>query len=169
METLGITSPGHGEGTTLPRSISVSVSRWSRITRSCGGCGSASSERTYLPWYRRRVGLREHLLDVSPSSRRWFTRSRFSAGAAAGQHAGQQFFGDAVVAGHAGPGATAKEAIRRGCDLRPAPVLASDDVLAFAPYLDAMLLVVEEGKTQREQLAARRAAPGHEPDLIARC
>jgi Mrp family chromosome partitioning ATPase len=33
------------------------------------------------------------------------------------------------------------------------PVLASDDVLAFAPYLDAMLLVVEEGKTQREQLA----------------
>jgi len=31
--------------------------------------------------------------------------------------------------------------------------LASDDVLAVAPYLDAMLLVVEEGKTQREQLA----------------
>jgi protein-tyrosine kinase len=36
------------------------------------------------------------------------------------------------------------------------PVLTSDDVLAFAPYLDAALLVVEEGKTTRED-AARAA------------
>ncbi len=33
------------------------------------------------------------------------------------------------------------------------PVLVSDDVLAFAPYLDAMLLVVEEGKTLSAELA----------------
>jgi protein-tyrosine kinase len=36
------------------------------------------------------------------------------------------------------------------------PVLTSDDVLAFAPYVDAALLVVEEGKTQRDD-AARAA------------
>ena len=33
------------------------------------------------------------------------------------------------------------------------PVLVSDDVLAIAPYLDAMLLVVEEGRTLRQELA----------------
>lgn len=36
------------------------------------------------------------------------------------------------------------------------PVLTSDDVLAFAPYVDASLLVIEEGKTLRED-AARAA------------
>ena len=36
------------------------------------------------------------------------------------------------------------------------PVLTSDDVLAFAPYVDASLLVIEEGKTLREE-AARAA------------
>jgi capsular exopolysaccharide synthesis family protein len=33
------------------------------------------------------------------------------------------------------------------------PVLASDDVLAFSPYVDAALLVVEDGKTSREDVA----------------
>lgn len=33
------------------------------------------------------------------------------------------------------------------------PVLAGDDVLAFAPYLDSMLLVAEEGRTARAELA----------------
>ena len=33
------------------------------------------------------------------------------------------------------------------------PVLTGDDVLAFAPYLDSMLLVAEEGKTMRADLA----------------
>ena len=32
------------------------------------------------------------------------------------------------------------------------PVLTSADTLAFAPYVDAILLVIEEGKTQREDL-----------------
>lgn len=36
------------------------------------------------------------------------------------------------------------------------PVLTTDDVLAFAPYVDAALLVVEDGKTLRED-AARAA------------
>lgn len=36
------------------------------------------------------------------------------------------------------------------------PVLTTDDVLAFAPYVDASLLVIEEGKTLRED-AARAA------------
>lgn len=33
------------------------------------------------------------------------------------------------------------------------PVLTGDDVLAFAPYLDSVLLVAEEGKTTRDELA----------------
>jgi len=33
------------------------------------------------------------------------------------------------------------------------PVLGGDDVLAFAPYLDAMLIVAQEGKTNRDELA----------------
>jgi protein-tyrosine kinase len=36
------------------------------------------------------------------------------------------------------------------------PVLTTDDVLAFAPYIDAALLVIEEGKTTRDD-AARAA------------
>lgn len=32
------------------------------------------------------------------------------------------------------------------------PILACDDVLAFSPYLDAALLVVEEGQTRKEDL-----------------
>jgi len=32
------------------------------------------------------------------------------------------------------------------------PVLACDDVIAFAPYVDAALLVVEDGKTQENEL-----------------
>jgi Mrp family chromosome partitioning ATPase len=33
------------------------------------------------------------------------------------------------------------------------PVLTTDDVLAFSPYIDAALLVVEDGKTRRDELA----------------
>jgi len=32
------------------------------------------------------------------------------------------------------------------------PVLACDDVIAFAPYVDAALLIVEDGKTQESEL-----------------
>jgi Mrp family chromosome partitioning ATPase len=32
------------------------------------------------------------------------------------------------------------------------PILACDDVMAFAPHVDAVLMVVEEGKTRREDL-----------------
>lgn len=32
------------------------------------------------------------------------------------------------------------------------PILATDDALAFSPYIDAVLLVVEEGKTKRDDL-----------------
>jgi len=32
------------------------------------------------------------------------------------------------------------------------PVLVSDDVLAFSPYVDAMLLVIEDGQTRKDEL-----------------
>jgi capsular exopolysaccharide synthesis family protein len=37
------------------------------------------------------------------------------------------------------------------------PVLGCDDVMAFAPYVDALLLVIEEGKTTKDQLASAYA------------
>lgn len=36
------------------------------------------------------------------------------------------------------------------------PVLASDDVLAFCPFVDAVLLVVAQGKTKHDDMAAAR-------------
>ena len=36
------------------------------------------------------------------------------------------------------------------------PLRAADDVLAFSPYLDAVLLVAEEGRTSREDLVRSR-------------
>jgi capsular exopolysaccharide synthesis family protein len=33
------------------------------------------------------------------------------------------------------------------------PLLGGDDVIAFSPYVDALLLVVEEGKTTRDELS----------------
>jgi Mrp family chromosome partitioning ATPase len=32
------------------------------------------------------------------------------------------------------------------------PMLLADDALAFSPYVDAFLVVVEDGKTQREEI-----------------
>ena len=32
------------------------------------------------------------------------------------------------------------------------PILAEDDVIAFLPYIDAVMLVVEEGRTSRSDL-----------------
>ena len=34
------------------------------------------------------------------------------------------------------------------------PVLASDDVIAFLPYLDAVMLVIEEGRTSKDELTS---------------
>ena len=34
------------------------------------------------------------------------------------------------------------------------PLLSSDDTLAFAPYVDAVLLVIEEGKTTQDEFAS---------------
>ncbi len=40
------------------------------------------------------------------------------------------------------------------------PVLSAADAMAFAPYVDATLLVIEEGKTKRKELQ-------HALDLLA--
>lgn len=48
------------------------------------------------------------------------------------------------------------EAPRRVIVLDMPPVLASDDVLAFAPQIDALLLVVGEGATSRDSLQSAK-------------
>ena len=37
------------------------------------------------------------------------------------------------------------------------PFLTTDDVLAFSPYVDAVLLVVEEGKTTSDELVQAKS------------
>lgn len=48
------------------------------------------------------------------------------------------------------------EAPRRAIILDMPPVLASDDVLAFSPQIDSLLLVVGEGATSRDSLRSAR-------------
>ncbi len=45
------------------------------------------------------------------------------------------------------------------------PILGGDDVMAFAPQLDALLLVVEEGQTQTEELRHAYELIGEHPIL----
>ncbi len=45
------------------------------------------------------------------------------------------------------------------------PILASDDVIAFAPYFDAVLLVITEGQTRRADLARSMDLLGDKPLL----
>lgn len=45
------------------------------------------------------------------------------------------------------------------------PVLSSDDVIAFSPYLDAVMLVAEEGVTSKDELARSIRAIGEEKVL----
>lgn len=47
------------------------------------------------------------------------------------------------------------------------PVLSTDDALAFAPYVDAVLLVAEEGKTQTDELEKSVEALSDTPILGA--
>ena len=37
------------------------------------------------------------------------------------------------------------------------PILATDDMLAFSPLIDAVLLVVSEGKTQQDDLITAKS------------
>jgi len=155
-KTLGITSPGHGEGTTLTAiNLSISLALEPHHTVLLVDADLRHpSVHTYLG-IDVEFGLREHLQDgmaieqmlVHPQQNQ---RLVLLPGSQPASGTSEMLSSQDML-----------ELVQQLKKRYPSrlvifdlpPVLASDDVLAFAPYLDAMLLVVEEGKTQREQLA----------------
>lgn len=155
-KTLGITSPDHGEGTTLTAinlSISLALEPHHTVLLVDADLRHPSIH-TYLG-IDVELGLREHLLDgmaieqmlVHPQQ---MQRLVLLPGSKPVSNSSEMLSSLDML-----------ELVQQLKKRYPSrlvifdlpPVLESDDVLAFAPYLDAMLLVVEEGKTQREQLA----------------
>jgi capsular exopolysaccharide synthesis family protein len=153
--TLGVTSPGQGEGKTLTAinlSISLAMERNQTVLLVDANLGQPSIH-SYLG-IDVEQGLREHLLDGTPV---------------------QQLLVNPRIPGLVIlPGSTPLNSSSESLSSRPMlqlvqelkrrypmrwvifdlpPVLVSDDVLAIAPYIDATLLVVEEGKTLRPELA----------------
>ena len=153
--TLGVTSPGQGEGKTLTAinlSISLALERNQTVLLVDANL-SQPSVHTYLG-IDVEQGLREHLLEGIPVQK-ILVHPKIQG---------------LVILPGSGPLTSSSEALssrpmlqlvqelKRRYPMRWVifdlpPVLVSDDVLAFAPYIDAMLLVVEEGKTLRPELA----------------
>lgn len=153
--TLGVTSPGPGEGKTLTAinlSISLALERNQTVLLVDANLGQPSIHSCL--GFDVEQGLREHLLDGTPLQ----------------QILVQPRIPGLVIL----PGSTPLSSSSETLSSRPMlqlvqelkrrypmrwvifdlpPVLVSDDVLAIAPYIDAMLLVVEEGKTLRPELA----------------
>lgn len=153
--TLGVTSPGPGEGKTLTAinlSVSLALERNQTVLLVDANL-SQPSIHNYLG-IDVEYGLREHLLDGVPVEKILVH---------------PKIKGLVVLPGST-PLNSSSEAmssrtmlqlvqeLKRRYPMRWVifdlpPALVSDDVLAFAPYIDATLLVVEEGKTLRQELA----------------
>lgn len=103
--------------------------------------------------YQPEYGIAEHLLDSIPIEKVAFSpgveRLTVIPGTRALEHSSELLSSPAMqqfVEQLKGRDA------RRLCIFDLPPVLMSDDVLAFSPLVDALLLVVEDGKTTREDL-----------------
>jgi protein-tyrosine kinase len=153
--TLGVTSPQQGEGKTLTAinlSISLALEKNQTVLLVDANL-SQPSIHTYLG-IDVDLGLREHLLEGAPVQKILVH---------------PKIQGLVILPGSV-PLTTSSEALssrpmlqlvqelKRRYPMRWVifdlpPVLVSDDVLAFAPYIDAMLLVAEEGRTLRPELS----------------
>ena len=153
--TLGVTSPGQGEGKTLTAinlSISVALERNQSVLLVDANLGQPSIH-SYLG-IDVEQGLREHLLDGTPVQR-ILVNPRIP---------GLVILPGSVPLNSSSETLTSRPMLQLVQELKRRypmrwvifdlpPVLVSDEVLAIAPYIDAMLLVVEEGKTMRPELA----------------
>lgn len=153
--TLGVTSPRQGEGKTLTAinlSISLALERNQTVLLVDANLGQPSIH-AYLG-IDVDLGLREHLLE----------------GTAVQKILVHPKIQGLVILPGSVPLTSSSEALssrpmlqlvqelKRRFPMRWVifdlpPVLESDDVLAFAPYIDAMLLVAEEGRTLRPELS----------------
>ncbi len=153
--TLGVTSPGQGEGKTLTAinlSISLALERNQSVLLVDANLGQPSIH-SYLG-IDVEQGLREHLLDGTPVQQ-ILVNPRIP---------GLVILPGSVPLNSSSETLTSRPMLQLVQELKRRypmrwvifdlpPVLVSDEVLAIAPYIDAMLLVVEEGKTMRPELA----------------
>jgi protein-tyrosine kinase len=154
-KTLGITSPGHGEGKTLT-AINLSISLALEPNHTVLLVDANLRQPSVHTYFGIDVesGLREHLLDgmavedilVHPQIQRLVLLPGSKPINGSSEMLASPDMLDLVQQ-------LKKRYPTRFVIFDLPPVLVSDDVQALAPYLDAMLLVVEEGKTERGQLA----------------
>ncbi|MGA9033870.1 MAG: CpsD/CapB family tyrosine-protein kinase [Sulfuricaulis sp.] len=153
--TLGVSSPRQGEGKTLTAinlSISLALERNQSVLLVDANLGQPSIH-SYLG-IDVEQGLREHLLDGTPVQK-ILVNPRIP---------GLVILPGSVPLNSSSETLTSRPMLQLVQELKRRypmrwvifdlpPVLVSDEVLAIAPYIDAMLLVVEEGKTMRPELA----------------
>jgi protein-tyrosine kinase len=154
-KTLGVTSPGYGEGKTLTAiNLSISLALEPNHTVLLVDANLRNpSVHTYFG-IDVEQGLREHLLDgvavedilVHPQIQRLVLLPGSQPVSSSSEMLGSPDMLDLVQQ-------LKKRYPTRFVIFDLPPALVSDDVQALAPYLDAMLLVVEEGKTERDHLA----------------
>lgn len=154
-KTLGITSPTHGEGKTLTAinlSISLALEPNHTVLLVDADLQRPSIHR-YLG-FDVESGLRDHLLDgasvedvlVHPKIQRLVVLPGSVPINSSSEMLSSPEMLDLVQQ-------LKKRYPTRIVIFDLPPVLSSDDVQALAPYLDAMLLIAEEGKTERDHLA----------------
>lgn len=153
--TLGVTSAGRGEGKTLTAinlSISLALERNQTVLLMDANLGQPSIH--YCLGFDVEQGLREHLLDGTPVQQ-ILVQPRIPGLVIL---PGSMPLNNSSEMLSSRPMLQLVQELKRRYPMRWVifdlpPVLVSDDVLAIAPYIDAMLLVVEEGKTTRPELA----------------
>ncbi len=154
-KTLAVTSPGHGEGKTLTAiNLAISLALEPNQTVLLVDADlNRPSVHSYLG-FEVEFGLREYLLDgvaveqilVHPQ----ISRLVILPGSTPVPNTSEMLSSPGML--HLVQELKRRYPTRLVVFDMP-PVLTTDDVLAFAPYVDAALLVVEEGKTRRDELA----------------
>jgi len=154
-KTLGVTSPGHREGKTVTSiNLSISLALEPNQTVILVDADLAKpSVHTYLG-FDAEQGLREHLIDGTPIQQILVHPQIRRLVILPGSHSlsnSSEMLSSPVML-------QLVQELKKRYPMRLVifdlpPVLATDDVLAFAPYIDAVLLVIEEGKTNRDEMA----------------
>lgn len=156
--TLAVTSPGPGEGKTLTAiNLAISLALEANQTVMLVDADlRRPSVHTYFG-FDAQIGLRDHLQEGTPVEQLLvhpeIRRLVILPGGAPLENSSEMLSSPMML--------RLVQELKRRYPSRLVvfdlpPVLAVDDVLAFAPYLDASLLVVQDGKTVRDD-AARAA------------
>lgn len=154
-KTLAVTSPSHGEGKTLT-AINLAISLALEPNQTVLLVDADLAQPTVHSYLGFEVehGLREYLVDNVPVEHilvhPQISRLVILPGSTGSANSSELLSSPAML--------HLVQELKRRYPTRVVvfdmpPVLTTDDVLAFSPYIDAALLVVEDGKTLRDELA----------------